>query len=111
MKMIEEGKELSASKLRIVGFNSNSIGKNPKRRRVLHFLQKKQPDLIVILDTRICKSLENIVTEEWGGQCLFSSFTSQSRGVAMFLRKGSTVTFLDHCKDTNGNLLCVLADF
>ena len=78
------GGDNSASKLKIIGFNSNSIGKQPKRRQVLNFLRKKNPDLLVVVDTRIAKNVENTVKEEWGGQVLYSSFDSQSRGVAMF---------------------------
>ena len=77
----------SASKFRIVGFNANSIGRNPKRGKVFHFLEKKNPDFLFIFDTRISKSLENSIREEWGGQCVFNSFSSQSRGVALFLKK------------------------
>ena len=77
----------SASKLKIVSFNCNSIGKNPKRRQVLHFLRKKDPDLLVVCDTKIAANIENSVKEEWGGQAFFSSCSSQSRGVALFIKK------------------------
>ena len=68
----------SASKLRFICFNVNSIGKNPKRRQVLHFLRKKNPDLLITIDTRFSKEIENSVKTEWGSQVLFSSFDSQS---------------------------------
>ena len=101
----------SASKIKIVSFNANSIGRNPKRGNVFHFLKKKQPDIVVIIDTRICIDIENSVREEWGGKALFSSHNSQSRGVGIFLKKDSLVTFLDHSKDPSGNLLSVLMEY
>ena len=81
------GKSNSASKLRIISLNCNSIGKNPKRRQVFHFLQKKNPDLLITIDTRFSKEIENCVKTEWGGQVYFSSYDSQSRGVAIFVKK------------------------
>ena len=101
----------SASKLKIIGFNSNSIGKQPKRRQVLKFLYKKNPDLLIVVDTRIAKNIENTVKEEWGGQVLFSSFDSQSRGVALFIKKDLPIKILDKFSDDNGNLLSVLIEF
>ena len=101
----------SASKLKIVSFNSNSIGKNPKRRQVLNFLKKKNPDVLIVCDTRITTNIENLVKEEWGGQVFFSSCSSQARGVALFLKKDSTIKILDKYKDQEGNLLAVLIEF
>ena len=51
--------DISASNLKIIEFNANSIGKQPKRRQVLNFLKKKNPDLLVVVDTRIAKNIEN----------------------------------------------------
>ena len=105
------GGDNSASKLKIIGFNSNSIGKQPKRRQVLNFLRKKNPDLLVVVDTRIAKNVENTVKEEWGGQVLYSSFDSQSRGVAMFIKKNLPIKILDKFSDVDGNLLSVLIEY
>ena len=99
------------SKLRIIGFNANSIGKQPKRRQVLNFLEKKDPDLLVIVDTRFSTDIENGVKSEWGGQVLFSSFTSQSRGVAIFIKKNLPIKVLDKFNDKNGNILGILIEY
>ena len=87
MTFSPSGGDCSASKLRVIAFNANSIGKQPKRRQVLCFLERKKPDLVVVVDTCFSKDIENSVKAEWGGQVLFSSFTSQSRGVAVFIKK------------------------
>ena len=73
----------SASRLKIISFNPNSIGKHPKRERVLNFLRNKAADIIFISDTRLCKEVESLVKEEWSGNAYFASYTSQSRGVAI----------------------------
>ena len=101
----------SATKFKILAFNANSIGKNPKRRKVLLHLNKKNPDFILISDTRICKTIEQTVREEWGGKCLFNSFSSQARGVAIFLKKDNTAAILDKYCDNTGNMIALLINY
>ena len=49
--------------------------------------------------------------EEWGGTCLFNSFSSQARGVAIFLKKNNTAKVLDKFNDSDGNLLSILIEY
>ena len=77
----------SASKFRILSFNPNSIGKNPKRSKILQAIKKKNANIILFSDTRISKEIEPIVKAEWGGHTNFASYTSQARGVAIFFSK------------------------
>ena len=111
MNNLTRSGDISASNLKIIEFNANSIGKQPKRRQVLNFLKKKNPDLLVVVDTRIAKNIENTVKEEWGGQAFFASFDSQSRGVALFIRKNLPIKILDKFNDPSGNMLLVLIEF
>ena len=104
---IRRGGANSATKFKILAFNANSIGKNPKRRNVFHHIKKKNPDFIFVCDTRICKSIENIIKEEWGGQCIFNSFSSQARGVAIFLKKDNPAKIIDKFCDAEGNILVI----
>ena len=53
------GTSASASAYRIVALNCNSIGKNPKRGQIFHFLKKKNPDITVLVDTRVSKNIES----------------------------------------------------
>ena len=101
----------SATKFRILGFNANSIGKKIKRQKVFHFLAKKNPDFIVVSDTRISKEIENEVKEEWSGRCIFNSFSSNSRGVAIFIKKDNTANIKDTFKDASGNILAILIEY
>ena len=111
MDNIKSRGDISASKLKIISFKANSIGKNPKRRQVLHFLQKKNPDLLITIDTRFSKDIENTVKTEWGSQVLFSSFDSQSRGVAIFIKKNLPLKVLDKFNDHNGNILSIIVEY
>ena len=100
----------SASSYKILHFNCNSIGKNPKRGQVLHFLRKKNADILILVDTRLSPEVENEVKAEWGGQIFFSSFSSQSRGVAIFIRKNLPVKVLDSFSDQAGNISSILVE-
>ena len=70
-------------------------------------MRKRNPDFIFACDTRICKSIENVVREEWGGQCIFNSFSSQSRGVAIFIKKDNPAKIIDKFFDDEGNVLAI----
>ena len=74
-------------------------------------MKKKNPDFVIVCDTRICKTVESVVREEWGGTCIFNSFSSQARGVAIFLKKDSTAKIVDKFTDQEGNVLAILIIF
>ena len=101
----------SASKLRIVAFNARSIGKNPKRANVLEFLKQKDPDILVISETKIDKTVETEIRTEWDGEVFFSSLSGQARGVAIFKKKNLPVTILNQHNDGQGNLLALLIEY
>ena len=46
-----------------------------------------------------------------GGKCFFSSFSSQARGVAIFLKKGNTATIIDTHSDKDGNIVAILVSY
>ena len=60
----------SASKLRILSFNPNSIGKNPKRANIIQAIRKKQANIILFSDTRISADIEPTIRAEWGGKSI-----------------------------------------
>ena len=107
---INDGRD-SASNLTIKSFNVNSIGRNPKRQDIFKFLNKKNADIQIIIDTHFSKEIEHLVKEEWGSRVYFSSFSSQSRGVAIFFKKDICVDVLKEKNDDSGNILSLLIEF
>ena len=101
----------SASLFTIKSINVNSIGKNPKRAQIFHFLKKRPANVYILVDTRFDKNIENQVKTEWGGPAYFSSFNSQSRGVSILFMKGTPVKILDTKRDQAGNLLHIFFEF
>ena len=101
----------SATRLRFLCFNANSLGTNPKRAKVLKYMSKINADFIIVTDSRICPTIEHIVKQEWEGSSIFNSFSSQSRGIAIFMKKGNIANILDTFKDNQGNILSILFEY
>jgi exonuclease III len=102
---------VSASSLIIKSFNVNGLGNFSKRQEIFHFLHKKGGDIYFLIDTRFSDHVENKIKEEWGSNVIFSSFSSQSRGVAIFFKKNLCVEILNQSTDPSGNMLSVLVNF
>ena len=58
-----------------------------------------------LVDTHFAKGQERRLTAQWGFQAFFSSFSTQKRGVAIFLNNNFEFKIHSHYNDTNGNLL------
>ena len=88
-----------------MSFNPNSIGKNPKRSKIIQALRKKNANIILLSDTRLSKEVEPTVKAEWGGKANFSSYTSQARGVAILFAKDLAIDIIDDTiyNDKTGN--------
>ena len=74
---------------------------------MFHHLKKKDPDFVLVCDTRICKTIESVVRDECGGKCVFNSFSSQAHGVAIFLKRNNPAKIVDKYCDDEGNILAI----
>ena len=99
--------KLSASKLKLLSFNPNSIGKNPKRGKIVQILKNQQVSIVFLSDTRLNKDTEVEVKQEWEGKAYFSSYTSQARGVAILIAREIPIVVYEDTifRDSTGNLL------
>ena len=97
----------AASRLKLLSFNPNSIGRNPKRSEIFHFLRDKKADIIFLSDTRLSKDVESAVKQEWGGKAYFASHTSQARGVAVLISKDLPLDIYEETlyRDPSGNII------
>ena len=95
--------------LKICSFNCQGLGDPRKRKDVFNFLRAKQCNIYFIQDTHFEIKLEPYVRAEWGLECIFNSYNSQSRGVGILFNKNFEYTCkikgID--KDEKGNLLIV----
>ena len=76
-----------------------------KRRDVLNYMRSKLNSIIFLQDTHLTKEIESTVRSEWGYECIFSSFTSQSRGVAILFKNNFDFKLNNVINDENGNFV------
>ena len=85
--------------------NCQGLGDKSKRKDVLNFLKQKKYSIYCIQDTHFMEKEEKYIRTQWGFECFFSSFNSQSRGVAIFLNNNFEYKLHRIKKDQEGNRL------
>ena len=61
---------------------------NEQKRRVVFENLRKNADILVLQETHSSVNMVNLWKNEWGGDVYFSHGSTNSRGVAVFLKKG-----------------------
>ena len=93
--------------IKILSANCQGLGSLEKRLDVLNYLKDKQCHIYCLQDTHTTKVTECIFRSQWNNECLFSSGTSNSRGVAILFSKNSDFKIHDHVSDPDGNFLII----
>jgi exonuclease III len=93
--------------LQIVSYNCQGLSSVEKRRDVFDYLKSKNCNIDCLQDTHFTKNDETAIKNQWGGECIFSSFASNQRGVAILLSNHFEYRILNTKKDDCGNLLRV----
>ena len=104
---------MSLSNLKILSSNVNGFGNSSKRREFFTHFEKSQPDILCLVDTRLCSKTERGLMNEIEYNCTFNSFSSNQRGVAVLINKKSCISTNILHKDAHGNCLilkCSYAD-
>ena len=91
--------------IKITSLNCQGLGNNDKRKDVLNFLRQKKYSIYCLQDTHFTERAENYIRAQWGYECFFSSFTSQSRGVAILFNNNFEYKLNKIKKDQQGNKL------
>ena len=91
--------------IKICSLNCQGLGDPRKRRDVLNHLRSKKFSMLCLQDTHFTKSIEHTIQSEWGYKVLFSSFSSQSRGVAIFINNTFEYKLHNTISDERGNSL------
>ena len=93
--------------LSIASMNCRGLNGSQKRNDVLHYLRKKKYSIYCLQDVHFEKEMETNVQAEWGFDCYFSSYKSNSRGVAIFVNNTFEYKVHNVKHDDNGNLLAL----
>lgn len=89
--------------VKIVSVNCQALGDIAKRRDVFNYLRSLKYNLYCLQDTHFLKDNENEVRNLWGFQCYFSSFSSNSRGVAVLVNNNFDFKVLAEKGDIDRN--------
>ena len=93
------------NKISICSVNCQGLGNPSKRRDIFNYLRNKKHSVICLQDTHFTKSTENIIKAEWGFKAVFSSFSSQSRGVAILFNNNFEFNIVNSYTDARGNII------
>ena len=101
----------SASNIDIISCNVNGLGDSKKRRGLFTYMKVYNPDILVLIDTRLDASSEKNIRSETDYTGIYTSFSTNSRGVAILTKKSFTgkITLIE--ADGNGNFLLAKCEY
>ena len=96
------------AKISIISANVQGLGNSQKRRDVFQYLRQKNSSIYFLQDTHFTEKQEQYIRSEWGYDCYFNSFTSQSRGVSILFNNNFDFKVKQEIKDKEGNFLILI---
>ena len=93
--------------LKLCTFNCRGMQDHVKRRKVFHYLRSVDCDIIFLQETHSSPNDEKLWKSQWGEKAWFSSFSSNSRGVAILIRNSVSLVFNSFYTDPNGRFLII----
>ena len=94
--------------IKIATFNCRGLRDNNKRSRIFQLCEVYGCDVLFLQETHISSKAEsNRIEGEWGGKCLWSFGSSQSRGVGILFNKHLNVVIESVVYDTDGRYVIV----
>jgi exonuclease III len=88
--------------------NCQGLRDNKKRRDVFHYLKNKSHSIYCLQDTHFDTKIEKYITSEWGYTCLFASYKSNARGVAVLFNNNFEFKIKKVERAVNGNFIIIL---
>ena len=97
--------------LKLITFNCRGLQDFLKRKKTFHYLKSLSSDICFLQETHLDKKDEILCRNQWGESAFFSSFTSNSRGVGIFIRNTVTFKLLSLFSDSEGRFLILKGVF
>ena len=88
--------------LNLCSFNCRGLQDHVKRRKLFHYMRNIKSDIVFLQETHSDITDENFWKTQWWESAWFSSFSSNSRGVAILIRNSVSVKVNSVIKDPNG---------
>ena len=76
-----------------------------KRKDVFHYIRGKNIQICCLQETHFTESLEPYIRAEWGGNVVFNSYTSNSKGVCILFNNNLEYKIVNTRKDGEGNFI------
>lgn len=95
------------SELKIISANCQGLHNFKKRKDVLQYYKQLECNILCLQDTHFTIDMETDIRNEWGYDVYFDSFTSQSRGIAIFINNNFEYKVHNTVNDNSGNFLAL----
>lgn len=96
---------LTMASIKCLSLNVNGLQAQPKRKAIFEYIRKGAYDVALLQETHCTQNMESIWQAEWGGKIIFSNGLSNSRGVAVLLRRGFDFSIECQQTDAQGRLI------
>lgn len=93
------------SVIKITSVNCQGLNDNLKRRDVFQYFRHQNCSISCLTDTHFTLDMEQTVRVEWGYETYYSSFASNSRGIAIMFNNNFEFKVHEQLSDNNGNYL------
>ncbi len=94
----------------ICTFNCNGLRDDLKRKSIFHWLNHENYSIIFLQETHSINADEGKWKKEWGGDIYFGHGASDSRGVAILIKKNFPIHISDVYESTDRILLLHYTD-
>ena len=86
---------MEREKFHFVSLNVRGIRERLKRKKIFLWLNRQKCDIAFLQETFLTKDIEQTVSHEWKGFCVFDHGTNHSKGVAILMRKDLPININD----------------
>lgn len=93
------------SNIHFISYNVRGLRDNLKRRKIMRFLNQRKFDVAFIQESHSVLQDEKIWQNEWGGKIYFAHGTNDSKGVGIWIKKGSPIMVQDQIQDDAGRYI------
>ena len=95
--------------LKLHTFNCRGLQDFAKRKKIFHYFRSLNSDILFLQETHSDNSVEKFWHSHWGEHAFFASFSSNSRGVAILIRKSVNLVVKSVFRDSNGRFIILNA--
>lgn len=95
------------SLIKISSSNVRGLHDSQKRKDLFHFLRSQNFQICCLQGTHFTEALEPYIRAEWGGQVVFSSYTSNAKGVCILFNNNFEYKVLKSKSDGEGNFIVI----